>query len=149
MQDQNQIHISENGDLQHGAATTLHAVFRFLRTVRMRSGILVVSLVISCIAGAVYYVTAERRYQSNASLHIVRVGSGVTEDGNPANGSPNHDMPTFQKLMSQDEVITRAIAKLPKKYHADLVGVPRNRWVATIQENLSVTSAFGTTVIDL
>ena len=114
---------------QHSAATTLHSVFRFLRTVRMRSGILLASIVAVGLCGAAYYVIAERRYESTAQLHIVRKGSGVTEEGVHKNDSPSDDMPTYQKLMSSDEVIARALARLPVKYKVDLVGVPENMWI--------------------
>ncbi|MEJ7594825.1 MAG: hypothetical protein WKF77_25145 [Planctomycetaceae bacterium] len=93
---------------QNTAASTLHLMFRFLRTVRLRSGILVASLVVSCIAGAAYFITAHRIYQSNASLYIVRKGGNVTEETQNTGSSPNSDMPTFIELMSRDEVIVRA-----------------------------------------
>ena len=65
---------------QNTVASSLHLMFRFLRTVRMRRGILVTTLVISCIAGAAYFITAQRIYQSNASLYIVRKGRDVTHE---------------------------------------------------------------------
>ena len=92
---------------QNTAASTLHLMFRFLRTVRLRSGILVASLVVSCIAGAAYFITAQRIYQSDASLYIVRMGGNVTEDAKNGNTSANSDMPTFIGLidsLSSDEV---------------------------------------------
>ena len=114
MDDRNLMMMQQLG--QHSAATTLHSVFRFLRTVRMRSGILLATIVAVGLCGAAYYVVAERRYESSAQLHIVRKGSGVTEDGVQKNDSPSADMPTFQQLMSSDEVISRALVRLPKKY---------------------------------
>ena len=90
-------------DTQNAAATTLHLIFRFLRTVRLRSGILVASLIVAGIAGAVYYITAQRIFESSASLYIVTIGTGVTEDSTQNSGRPNNDMPTFIEIMSQDE----------------------------------------------
>ena len=105
---------------QNTAASTLHLMFRFLRTVRLRSGILVATLVISSIAGATYFITAQRIYQSNASLYIVRKGGNVTEETPNSGSSANSDMPTFIELMSRDEVIVRALKTLPKNARVDL-----------------------------
>ena len=140
--------LSGPGTGHGGAATTLHTVFRFLRTVRLRSGILLTALIAAGICSAAYYVTAERRYESRAQLHIVRKGSGVTEDAGK-NGNPSLEMPTFQKLMSSNEVVLRAISRLPRKYRVDLAGLADRQWVGEIQRNLTVSSSFGTTVLDL
>jgi capsular exopolysaccharide synthesis family protein len=138
----------DNGG-QDALATSFHAVFRFLRTVRLRSGILLMSVVVAGIAGTFYYVTAPRIYQSTASLYISRVGASVTDDGGQGGNNPSRDMPTFAKLMSEEEVIKRALEQLPKQFRTDLEGVPEDHWVATIREQLSVSSAFNTNVLDL
>ena len=134
---------------QNSAASTLHLMFRFLRTVRLRSGILVASLVVACIGGAAYFITAQRVYQSNASLYIVRKGGNVTDEAQNKGSSANSEMPTFIELMSRDQVIFRAIKRLPKTARVDLIGVPEAQWVKTIKDNLSVSCAFSTTVLDL
>ena len=139
--------IQEHG--QNTVASSLRLMFRFLRTVRLRSGILIASLVISCIAGAAYYITAQRIYQSNASLYIVRKGGNVAEETQRNTSSPNSDMPTFIELMSRDKVIEGALKRLPKSARVDLVGHNPGQWVKTIKDNLSVSSAFSTTVMDL
>ncbi|MEI7700671.1 MAG: hypothetical protein WCK86_12805 [Planctomycetia bacterium] len=137
-------------DSQNAAATTLHLIFRFLRTVKLRSGILVASMVISTILGVSYYITAERIYESTASLYIVRKGAGVTQDASAGSASPNSDMPTFIALMSEEEVITRALQILPEKYRkVDLSGYPQTAWVRGVRDGLNVSSAFSTNVLDI
>ncbi len=136
-------------ETQNAAATTLHLIVRFLRTVRLRSGILIAALVIAGIAGAAWYIMAQRIYQSNASLLIVRIGTGVTEDSAHNNGSPNNDMPTFIEIMSRDEVISRALKQLPEKYRVDLKGYPETQWIRLIRDNLSVSSAYATNLLDM
>jgi uncharacterized protein involved in exopolysaccharide biosynthesis len=121
VQDRQLLGINES---QNAAATTLHLIFRFLRTVRLRSGILVASLILAGIAGAAYYITAERIYESRASLLIVRIGTGVTEENSANNGNPINEMPTFIELMSKDEVINLALKRLPEKYRTDFKGRP-------------------------
>ena len=119
---------------QNTAASTLHLMFRFLRTVRLRSGILVASLVVSCIAGAAYFITAQRIYQSDASLYIVRMGGNVTEESqNSGSSSLGSDMPTFIELISRDEVLVRALRTLPKDARANLGGKSDAQRVGTIK----------------
>ena len=140
--------IQDNG--QNAAATTLHLIFRFLRTVRLRSGILVASLIVAGIAGAAYFITAVRMYESKAALLIVRKGSGVTEDATQAGGSPNVDMPTYVHLAKKDEIIQIAIKRLPEKFlKIDLGDYPQTQWIKLIQDNLSVSSAYSTNILDL
>jgi len=107
------------------------------------------ALVIAGIAGAAWYIMAQRIYQSNASLLIVRIGTGVTEDTAHNNGSPNNDMPTFIEIMSRDEVISRALKQLPEKYRVDLKGYPETQWIRLIRDNLSVSSAYATNLLDM
>ncbi|MEZ6061874.1 MAG: polysaccharide biosynthesis tyrosine autokinase [Planctomycetaceae bacterium] len=134
---------------QDALASSLHALVRFLRTVRLRSGVLLTSILVACILGTLYYVTAPRIYQSNASLYISRLGKGIDDDGGQAAGNLTRDMPTFKKLMSEEEVIHSAIQRLPEQFRTDLVGVPKERWIEAIRKRLSVSSAFNTNVLDL
>ncbi|MCA9058266.1 MAG: hypothetical protein KDA85_07190, partial [Planctomycetaceae bacterium] len=132
-------------------ANTLHSMMRFLRTVRMRSGILLATTIVAGICGAAYYISAERVYESKAQLHIVRKGTGVTDDDQNHNSSPITDMPTYQRLIAEDEVIRRALDLLPQKanYRRDLEDVAETEWVKKVQRNLVVTSPYSTNVLDL
>ncbi len=147
------LNMHEHG--QNSAASTLHLVFRFLRTVRLRSGILVACLIVSCIGGAAYFITAQRIYQSEASLYIVRLGGDVTETTQTSGSSSlSSDMPTFIELISRDEVIVRALKMLPKEARSQLGGKSEAtrseaKMVSKIKNNLSVSCAYSTTVLDL
>lgn len=135
---------------QATAATTLHLIFRFLRTVRYRSGILVASLVLACVSGAGYYITAPRIYESTASLYIVRKGAVVNQDSSAASESPSYDMPTFIALMSEEEVIRRALQVLPEKYiRLDLPTAAPSQRPQFVRGRLSVSAAFNTNVLDI
>ncbi|MFM7837506.1 MAG: Wzz/FepE/Etk N-terminal domain-containing protein, partial [Planctomycetaceae bacterium] len=134
----------------NAAATTLHLLFRFLRTVRLRKGILVASLVMSTILGMTYYITAERIYESTASLYVVRKGSGVTSDATSNSANPVTEMPTYIALMSEEEVIARALRIMPEKYRrVDLAGYPQSAWVRMVRDNLQASSAYNTNVMDI
>jgi len=137
-------------DGQNAAATTLHLIFRFLRTVRLRKGILVAALVMSTILGMTYYITAERIYESTASLYVVRKGSGVTADATSTSANPVTEMPTYIALMSEEEVIARALKILPEKYRrVDLEGYPQSAWIRKVRDNLQASSAYNTNVMDI
>ena len=134
---------------QDALATSLHAIFRFLRTIRLRSGILLMSIIVACVGGAFYYITAPRIYESTASIYISRVGTSVTQDSQHGGSNPARDMPTFKKLMSEEEVIKRALERLPDQFKTDFEGVPEERWISVVRNKLSVSSAFNTNVLDL
>jgi len=140
----------QGGGAEHDAlATSLHALVRFLRTVRLRSGVLLICIVVACIGGALYYVTAPRIYQSTASLYISKLGKGLNDDGGQGAGNLSRDMPTFKKLMSEEAVIHAAIVRLPEQFRTDLIGIPKERWIEQIRKRLSVSSAFNTNVLEL
>lgn len=149
MTDQDRI-LAGSQDGTNAAATTLHLLFRFLRTVRFRKGILVASLVMSTILGMTYYITAERIYESTASLYVVRKGSGVTSDATSNSANPVTEMPTYIALMSEEEVIARALRIMPEKYRrVDLAGYPQSAWVRMVRDNLQASSAYNTNVMDI
>ncbi|MFZ9090643.1 MAG: polysaccharide biosynthesis tyrosine autokinase, partial [Planctomycetaceae bacterium] len=102
------------------------------------------------ILGVAYYVTADRIYESFASLYIVRLGATVNQDTPASNSSPANEMPTFIALMSEEEVILRALQILPEKYRdSDLGGVEPRWWAATVQSRLSASADFNTNVLDI
>ena len=133
---------------QDALATTLHSVARFMRTVRLRSGILLACLVVSGIMGAAYYSTAPRIYQSSASLYVVKKDS-VTEERVQGASDSARDMPTFRKLMSCEAVMQRALSILPERFKGGFEGLSEAEAVMMIQASLSVSSEFNTKVLDL
>ena len=119
-----------------------------MRTVRLRSGILLACLVVSSILGAVYYSTAPRIYQSSASLYVVKMDS-VTEDHIQGASDPSRSMPTFRRLMSSEEVMQRAFEILPDRFKAGFEGMTEAEAAMMIQGSLAVSSEFNTNVLDL
>ena len=119
-----------------------------MRTVRLRSGILLACLVVSSILGAVYYSTAPRIYQSSASLYVVKMDS-VTEDRIQGASDPSRSMPTFRRLMSSEEVMQRAFDILPDRFKAGFEGMTEAEAAMMIQGSLAVSSEFNTNVLDL
>jgi len=140
---------SIEGSSPDALATTLHSVVRFLRTVRLRSGILLACLVASGVLGAIYYVTAARIYESSASLYIVQVGAGVTQDSIGQSSDPSRGMPTFRRLMSSEEVMAGAYARLPERFRVGFKDMTDAEAAKAIEKSLSVSAAFNTNVLDL
>jgi len=54
-------------------------VLRFLRSVRARLYIVVLMLIFTGSLGAVYYVTADRKFESKAQLLILQTGGDTIE----------------------------------------------------------------------
>ena len=130
-------------------ATTLHSIARFLRTVRLRSSILLACLVTSGILGALYYVTAPRVYQSNASLYVMKVGSGITEESMRGASDPSRAMPTFRTLMSCERVMQLTLERLSDRFKTQFEGLTDAEASALIQASLSVSFEFNTNILDV
>ena len=134
---------------QDALATTLHSVARFLRTVRLRSGILLMSLVTACVLGTLYYITAPRIFQATASLYVVKM-AGVSQDSLPTGGDPSRSMPTFRSLMSSQQVLETTLERLPEKIRKqEFDGLNKLQAVMQLQDSLSVSSEFNTQILDL
>jgi succinoglycan biosynthesis transport protein ExoP len=144
---------TQTGSLESGSqdalATTLHSFVRFLRTVRLRSGILLACLVVAGVLGAVYYATAARIYESNASLYIVQVGNGINKESFGQTSDPSKGMPTFKRLMTSEEVMTGAYERLPERFRAGFKNMTDDEAAKVIAKSLSVSAAFNTNVLDL
>lgn len=133
---------------QDALATTLHSVVSFMRTVRLRSNILLLSLLVSAVLGALYYVTAPRVYQSRASLYVQKAG-GVSLDSRLSGGDTSKEMPTFANLMSSPRVLEKALEHLPERYRQQFDEMTQLQAVMEMQQSLSVGYQFNTQILDL
>lgn len=133
---------------QDALATTLHSVVRFMRTVRLRSHILLLSLLVAGILGALYYVTAPRIYQSSASLYVQKRG-GVSGDQMRSAGDTSKEMPTFSNLMSSPRVLAKALEHLPERYRGQFDEMTNLQAVMEMEKSLSVGYQFNTQILNL
>lgn len=114
---------------------------------RLRSRSLVASLVVAGIAGAAFFIMAERilpvqclaadcsdRHRSRRTQRV-----GVLNNGNPL-----HLM--MMKRMKSYPSATRAA---PEKFRGDFRGYPENQWIKLVRDNLSVSAAYSTNVVDM
>ena len=110
---------------------------------------LLACLVTSGILGALYYVTAPRIYQSNASLYVMKVGSGITEESMRGASDPSRAMPTFRTLMSCERVMQLTLERLSDRFKTQFEGLTDAEAAAVIQASLSVSFEFNTNILDV
>ncbi len=124
------------------------ALARFLGIVRRRKHVIITTIMLHCLIGAVYYSLATRKYSSNSELliiqqkqdHLSTVGDHETSEDT---------MATHQKLISSPIVVQNAIKSLPARYRVDLVGKPAHEWVEALTDNLSARVTRKTNFIDV
>ena len=101
---------TETMDVLAGAA-------RFARSLQARKGVLLFFLALAGVIGAVYYVTADRVYESQAEITVLQTGGSLFD---PHTGQPRSlegIMPTYERNVSCDRVIQETI-KAIRTQHA-------------------------------
>lgn len=127
----------------------LQAMLRFLRAVRYRKGVLLGLVAASVLLGALYYFTARRWYQAEASLLVLQTG-GDAWSTNVAGERVAKDMiPTYKSMLSSEVVVREAISQLSPEHLADVEGVPREQWVEVFRRNLAVHTVRDTNILDI
>ncbi|MBX3438297.1 MAG: hypothetical protein KF861_12455, partial [Planctomycetaceae bacterium] len=83
----------------------LAGLLRFAKSLRNRQGVVITYLLAAVIAGGVYYVVADRVYQSDGDLMVLPTGADVMD---AKTGKPHiidRDMPTYERMVKCDPVI--------------------------------------------
>ncbi|MHB8901305.1 MAG: polysaccharide biosynthesis tyrosine autokinase [Thermoguttaceae bacterium] len=128
----------------------VHALLQFAMAVRHRKTVVILCVFVSLALGALYYSTATRLYAARAELLILASGDDVRSTGIAGQGSNGKNlMQTFERLISRSNVIEAAIEGLRPEDRVDLAEVPRSKWVAAIQRNLTAKSIYGTNNIEI
>ncbi len=128
----------------------VHALLQFAMAVKHRKSVVILCVFVSLALGALYYSTATRLYSARAELLILASGDETKSTGISGQGSNGKNlMPTFERLISSSNVVADAVEKLPAEGRVDLAEVPRSKWVAAIQRNLSAKSIYGTNNIEI
>lgn len=127
----------------------LTGVLRFLRSVRSRFYIVILSLIASLSLGAFYYVTAERKYSSSAKLLILKNGGdALDKEGNKSQGLQDK-MPEFEHLLTSDSTLKETLRSLPDDHRIDFVGVRQDKWLISFREKLSVSTIRRTNIMNV
>ncbi len=127
----------------------LSGVLRFLRSVRSRMHIVILSLIVSLSLGAFYYVTAERRYSSSARLLILKTGGdALDKEGSKPQGLQDK-MPEFEHLLTSDSTLKETLRNLPEDHRIDFAGIRQNEWLPSFRNMLDVSTIRRTNIMSV
>ena len=126
-------------------------ILRFVHLVRLRKFTLISWLAVSIIAGAIFYTVAPRRYDSTATIYVIRA-----EGSTNVNSSLGDEQVDVQKIIanhvriiSSPVVLSAALQQIGPNYRVDLVGVREQNWPDALAENLVVNYERNSSMIDL
>lgn len=122
-------------------------VVRFLRSVRSRLHLVILSVIASLGLGAFYYTTAERKYESSARLLIMQIGGeSIDKDGRKTQ-TIQDKMPEFEQLLTGDSTLKETLRNLPADHRIDFAGVKRDKWLDAFRGKLNVGSVRRTNIM--
>ncbi len=122
---------------------------RFCRIVAARKKILILSLLVAGLVGGVYYVLAQRSYESRAEVLVLQTGGNVMDANSSNQRSVLEQIPTYEKVLSSAAVLEGAIKSLPARHRIDLAGSSKERWVEALRSRVGVSSTRQTNIISL
>jgi polysaccharide biosynthesis transport protein len=128
---------------------SIREIARFLCVVRARKEIVVMSFVVSCLLGGLYYVTAPRIFKSEASLLVMQPGGHTRTTEMSGERIARDLMPTYTSLLSSEAVLKDAVKGLAPEHRGDLADAPREQWPKVLGENLSTNARRGTNILDI
>lgn len=114
-------------------------VLSFLRAVQCRKRIVVLSVIVAGLLGALYYVTATPYYESSAQLLIVATNADALEGTAATNQVFQNILPTYVEVLNSDAVLEEAAGALPPEHRIDFKGVPQNKRGSALRKQLSVS----------
>ncbi|REJ64478.1 MAG: hypothetical protein DWQ31_21350 [Planctomycetota bacterium] len=124
----------------------VHHVVQFLRVVRSRINILIIAIVVSSLLGGLYYATATRYFQANASVLIIRNGGSEGSSSMGIDGENRRYMPTHEQLLKSAVVLSGVRQLVEPSHQVDFQGT-RGPGVGVLASNISVSTAKGTNII--
>lgn len=134
------------------ALQVVHAAMHFLRVIRHRKKVIVASMLVTGLLGAIYFASAKRVYQSDAQLLVIPRGSDTSPTGVAAEAGSQGLMPTLERLITSaivlDDTLDR-LEKLPQEARVDFAHSPRDEWPKILQGNLSAYTIRRTNLIEI
>lgn len=135
----------EANSLSHPVQT----VARFLRIVLLRREILAVSIIAALLLGGLYYSTATRIYEANASLLVMQTGLQDSSATMAGERVAKDMMPTYTSIATSEAVLIDALKLVPPEHRTDFAGVPHSSWPKVLRGNLSVSAMRGTNILSI
>jgi polysaccharide biosynthesis transport protein len=136
---------NEAASLSHPVQT----LARFLRIVLLRREILIVSVIGAILLGGLYYATATRIYEANASLLVMHTGMQDSAASMAGERVAKDMMPTYTNLATSEAVLIDALKLVPPEHRTDFSGVQRSSWPKVLRDNLSVSAKRGTNILSI
>ncbi len=127
----------------------IQILVRFLRIVLLRREILIVAVVAALALAALYYGTATRIYEANASLLVLQTGQQDMTAPVAGERVAKDLMPTYTSIATSEAVLIEALKALPSEHRKDLSGIPRSDWPEALRGNLSVSAMRGTNILSI
>ena len=128
----------------------IHSLVRMLMAVRYRLNLVLAVMAAAVLLGGLYYATAPRRYSAKAGLLITQTQPDQLDTSlTTGEALRQNTMPTFENLIRSAKVIEGALKNLAPADRVDLAGVPRERWVAQLQENISAKAIRSTSILEV
>ena len=128
---------------------SIREIARFLCVVRARKEIVIMAIVVSCLLGGLYYVTAPRIYKSDASLLVMQPGGDTLTTQMSGERIARDLMPTYTSLLSSEAVLKDAVRGLAPEHRCDLADAPPEAWPNVLGSNLSTNARRGTNILDI
>ena len=126
-----------------------HAILQFLHVVRYRRHVMFAALAVSLALGGLYYATATRYYDAQASLLILQMDNEVTSTSMGNERNSQGLMPTYQRLLASAVVLDGALRRIRPEHRVDLVDVPQQLWIETLRKNLKIAVASKTNILEI
>jgi polysaccharide biosynthesis transport protein len=142
---------SDVSDVENiSTARMVQSALRFFLAVRYRKNLVIAVLAAAALLGGLYYATAPRRYSSKAALLVTQTGHDKL-DTSITNEQSQRDnaMATFENLVRSDKVVEGALKNLMAADLTELAGLPHDRQVATMKQNLTAKGLRSTSILEV
>lgn len=123
----------------------LQAAARFFRAVRYRKGTVIVALVAAGLLGGLYYATVPREYRANGRIEVKPYISREPSSFN----TMEVILETKRLEVISDEVLKRAMKRLPTEEIEELKGRPERKQLDTLRARLQAATPRRSTIIDI
>jgi succinoglycan biosynthesis transport protein ExoP len=132
-------------------AEAVHATMRFVRVLRHRKSYVFASFALFGVLGALYFATATRVYEANASVLVVPHGSDVWSTSAAVDGSRQALIPTYERLFYEDVVLDGAVSYLQQEPESQIDFAEREpgQWTTVLRKNLSAKRVRRTNLIEI
>ncbi len=126
-------------------AQIVHALMRFLVTVRYRKSVVITAVLAAGLLGGLYYATATRYYEAKAKLLVMR--QTIQDPGANAMGTSGGRrdglITTLKALVTSRKVVEGAAKNLNADNCADLAGIPDENKPGVLRASLSAKNSQG------